>query len=92
MSESHPNQSPLGEEVDCVIAVWPYVPQDDTELGFAKGDKIVIIHRHNQDWYEGKVRLFSTPLFIQVKHILSMSLGTCNLPNSHYIVTLNRHY
>ncbi|KAH8547625.1 hypothetical protein BGW37DRAFT_510228 [Umbelopsis sp. PMI_123] len=38
-----------------LIAVWDYVAEGEFELSFKQGDKIKLLERHNDDWWEGEL-------------------------------------
>lgn len=37
-----------------LIAVWDYVAEGEFELSFKQGDRIKLLEKHNDDWYETK--------------------------------------
>lgn len=41
-----------------LIAVWDYVAEGEFELSFKQGDRIKLLEKHNDDWYETRERLF----------------------------------
>ncbi|GAB5586726.1 hypothetical protein Unana1_01626 [Umbelopsis nana] len=38
-----------------LVAVWDYVAEGEYELSFKQGDKIKLLERHNDDWWEGEL-------------------------------------
>ncbi|KAI7851855.1 hypothetical protein BDC45DRAFT_571731 [Circinella umbellata] len=41
--------------VQYLIAVWDYVAEGEFELSFKQGDKIKLLEKHNDDWWEGEL-------------------------------------
>ena len=35
-----------------VLAQWDYTAEGNFELSFKEGDKIKLLEKHNDDWYE----------------------------------------
>lgn len=42
-----------------LIAVWDYVAEGEFELSFKQGDRIKLLEKHNDDWYETKKKDYS---------------------------------
>ncbi|KAJ2960317.1 hypothetical protein NQZ79_g4269 [Umbelopsis isabellina] len=38
-----------------LVAVWDYVAEGEYELSFKQGDRIKLLERHNDDWWEGEL-------------------------------------
>ncbi|KAI8374885.1 Rho GTPase activation protein [Blakeslea trispora] len=38
-----------------LIAIWDYTAEGELELSFRKGDKIRLLEKHNDDWWEGQL-------------------------------------
>ncbi|KAI9272086.1 Rho GTPase activation protein [Helicostylum pulchrum] len=38
-----------------LIAVWDYAAEGEFELSFKQGDRIKLLERHNDDWWEGEL-------------------------------------
>ncbi|GAN09705.1 conserved hypothetical protein [Mucor ambiguus] len=38
-----------------LIAVWDYVAEGEFELSFKQGDRIKLLEKHNDDWWEGEL-------------------------------------
>ncbi|CAO3679677.1 unnamed protein product [Rhizopus stolonifer] len=38
-----------------LIAVWDYVSEGEFELSFKQGDRIKLLEKHNDDWWEGEL-------------------------------------
>lgn len=45
--------------VQYLIAVWDYAAEGEFELSFRQGDRIKLLEKHNDDWWEGTLTLFS---------------------------------
>ncbi|ORY93794.1 hypothetical protein BCR43DRAFT_495342 [Syncephalastrum racemosum] len=41
--------------VQYLIAVWDYAAEGDFELSFKQGDRIKLLEKHNDDWWEGEL-------------------------------------
>ena len=39
--------------VQYLIAVWDYAAEGEFELSFRQGDRIKLLEKHNDDWWEG---------------------------------------
>ncbi|KAI7906873.1 SH3 domain-containing protein [Cokeromyces recurvatus] len=38
-----------------LIAVWDYEAEGEFELSFKQGDRIKLLEKHNDDWWEGEL-------------------------------------
>ncbi|RCH85420.1 hypothetical protein CU097_009769, partial [Rhizopus azygosporus] len=38
-----------------LIAVWDYTAEGEFELSFKQGDRIKLLEKHNDDWWEGEL-------------------------------------
>ncbi|CEP12575.1 hypothetical protein [Parasitella parasitica] len=38
-----------------LVAVWDYVAEGEFELSFKQGDRIKLLEKHNDDWWEGEL-------------------------------------
>ncbi|KAI7863017.1 hypothetical protein BDF14DRAFT_1847853 [Spinellus fusiger] len=39
--------------VQYLIAVWDYTAEGEFELSFKQGERIKLLEKHNDDWWEG---------------------------------------
>lgn len=51
-----------------LIAVWDYVAEGEFELSFKQGDRIKLLEKHNDDWYDVQ-RMLTVASLTSAKHL-----------------------
>ncbi|KAI9016417.1 hypothetical protein CLU79DRAFT_763763 [Phycomyces nitens] len=51
--------------VQYLIAVWDYTAEGEFELSFKQGERIKLLEKHNDDWWEGTEAFFN-PVWVSL--------------------------